>query len=107
LRPQWHAPPVAALGFGNVVGALADEGEIIQRAREVGMQRAEGRFLDGGGFAQQALGGGIVAGVDGFLRSLNHRRGMEGVGHPIAPAWDSSVRQYNPVGTRYTHRGGS
>ena len=60
-------PPVAALGFGNVVGALADEGEIVQRAREVGMQRAEGRFLDGGGFAQQALGGGIVAGVDGLL----------------------------------------
>ena len=58
------------------------------------------RFLDGGGFAQQALGGGIVAGAGGRLRSLNHRRGIEDVGHPIAPAWDPSVRQYNPVGTR-------
>jgi hypothetical protein len=62
--------PVVALGLVKLVRALACEREVVERAREVRVERPEANFLYGDGFTQQPLGFGIVAGSGGLLRSL-------------------------------------
>src|SRR5262245_43617665 len=75
---------VPALGLVKLVRALAYEGEIVQRAREVRVEGPEAEFLYGGGLTQQPLGFGIVGGSGGVLRRFEDGRRIEHIDHGSA-----------------------
>ena len=75
---------VTVLGLVELVRALAYEGEVVQRAREVRVDRPEAELLYGDGLTQQPLSFGIVAGSDGLLRRLDEERRIEQIGHGSA-----------------------
>jgi hypothetical protein len=65
-------PAVERLGIARSSGFLSDDGEVIQRARQIRMQRTQLSFLNACGMSQQLIRRREVASGRGMFRHLEH-----------------------------------
>ena len=63
--------PEKLLGVGVLPGDLAHDPEVIERVREIGMERSDARLLQRRHLAKQPFGGRVVAGRGGLFRRLD------------------------------------
>ena len=63
--------PEELLGVGVLPGDLANDPEVVERVREIRMERSEAGLLQRRHLAKQPLGGRVVTGRGGLFRRLD------------------------------------
>ena len=96
-RRDCRGAPIERLGIAKPSGFFGDDREIVQRAREIWMDRTKLGFLNPGGGPEQFVGSRKITGNRSAFRLLDKVLGVRFFGHAF------SVRRFDPFRNAALH----